>query len=195
MAILNASKICSKCGIKKTLDNFSFENKELNIYRANCKNCKNVASKKAYEDTRSDIESIARRIVNKCKEREKYRVSKFVQRRDNLFVMPEIELTDAEFDIDYLWVLQQRELQKNKCFYTGVEMVWSTGLIDEMKRIHPFAVTAERLDSSRPYVRDNCVLACWWANCAKGAGTFEEMLFFCSSLLYKHINDNIIDKL
>ncbi len=180
-------KICSQCGLKKSLEEFAFENKELNQRRANCKDCKNAASKKTYEETRDDPESVARRIVKKCKEREKYRLAKFIQRRDNLSELPDVELTDKDFNIDYLWVLQQRDAQNNRCYYTGLEMVWSTGLIDDIKRMNPYAVTVERLDSTRPYVQDNCVLACWRANCMKGDGTYDEMILFATSILNKHV--------
>ena len=57
------------------------------------------------------------------KEREKYRLAKFVQRRDGYAYLPEVELTANEFDIDYSWVLAQRDKQGNRCFYTGREMV------------------------------------------------------------------------
>lgn len=183
------AKMCSQCGLTKSLEDFSFENKELNQRRANCKDCKNEASKKAYEDSRNDPESVSRRIVKKCKEREKYRLSKFVQRRDGLDYPPEVELTEKEFDIDYIWVLNQRDLQNNRCYYTGMEMIWSTGLIDDIKRINPFAVTVERLNSTRPYVKDNCVLACWKSNCMKNDGPYDEMILFCSAVLYKHISE------
>ena len=192
MIVLNPesnTKVCSQCGKEKILDEFPFENKELNVRRANCKDCKNEASKRAYEETRNDPESVARRIIKKCKEREKYRLAKFVQHRDGLDYVPEVELTENDFDLDYTWVLAQRDLQGNKCYYTGREMVWSTGLIDEIKRMNPFAVTVERLDSTRPYVKDNCVLACWRSNCMKGDGTYEELILFCSAILHKHINE------
>jgi len=180
-------KACSQCGLIKSLEEFPFENKELNQRRANCKDCKNAASKKAYEETRDDPESVARRIIKKCKEREKYRLAKFVQRMDKLEFMPEVELSETDFNLDYQWVLQQRDIQNNKCYYTGLEMLWSTGLIDDIKRMNPYAVTVERLDSTRPYVKDNCVLACWRANCMKGDGTYDEMIMFASSILHKHI--------
>lgn len=180
-------KMCSQCLKDKSEDDFPFENKELNQRRANCKDCKNAASKKAYEDTRDDPESVARRIIKKCKEREKYRLAKFVQRRDRLEFLPDVELSENDFNLDYQWVLEQRELQNNKCHYTGLDMVWSTGLIEEVKRMNPFAATVERLDSSRPYVKDNCVLACWRSNCFKGDGTYEEMIVFATSVLNKHI--------
>src|SRR6478736_7298279 len=102
MIILDSDfKVCSQCGIRKAVNEYSFENKELNQRRANCKDCKNAASKKAYEETRDDPESVARRIIKKCKEREKYRLAKFIQRSNGLDYLPEVELTENEFDLDY----------------------------------------------------------------------------------------------
>jgi len=186
-------KICSQCDKEKCLDDFPFENKELDIRRANCKDCKNEASKKAYEDTRDDPESVARRIIKKCKEREKFRLAKFVQRRDNLDYLPEVELTKNEFSIDYIWVLNQRDLQKNKCVYTGREMVWSTGLIDDIRRMNPDAITVERIDSSGSYVKENCILVTWRANCFKGDGLLEEMYEYAFDIIGKLLQDKSLD--
>lgn len=191
MIILDPNlKICSQCGMEKWLGDFPFENKELNIRRANCKDCKNTASKKTYEETRDDPESVARRIIKNCKERERERLAKFVQRRDGLDYTPRVELSDNEFNIDYLWVLNQRDLQNNKCAYTGREMVWSTGLIGETRRMNPDAVTVERKDSAGSYVKENCMLVTWRANCFKGDGLLQEMYEYA----YDIINKLLIDK-
>lgn len=191
--MLEEYKICSQCGIEKIIDDFPVDNKAPTGRRANCRDCKNAASKKTYEETRDDAESVARRIIKKCKEREKERLVKFIKRRDCLDYFPEVELTESHFDIDYSWVLAQRDLQNNKCYYTDIDMVWSTGLIDTIKRMNPSAVTVERLDSNRPYVKDNCVLACWWANCSKGAGTIEELINFSFDVIKKYTNKKQID--
>ncbi len=183
-------KKCSQCGRKKDLDAFPFENKELDQRRANCKKCKNTASKKAYEFTRDDPPSVARRIIKKCKEREKERLAKFIKRRNILDYLPDVELSDKEFDLDYQWVLAQRDRQHNKCFYTNRDMIWSTGLIDGNRRMNPAAVTVERLDSSRPYVKENCVLVTWRANCFKGDGLLEEMHEYAFDIIIKYLLEN-----
>lgn len=188
-------KVCSQCGLEKVLELFPFDNKELNIRRANCKECKNAASKRSYEDSRDDPESVARRIIRKCKEREKFRLAKFVKRRDGLDKLPEVELAKEQFDLDIEWVLQQRELQKNQCFYTGLSMVWSTGLIDENKRINPQAVTIERINSLGNYTKNNCVLSCWWANCAKSCGPIDELVDLSFEVVKKYMIDNKIESL
>lgn len=183
-------KKCSQCGKKKQVEAFPFENKKLNQRRASCKKCKNTAAKRVYEVTRDDPPSVAKRIVKKCREREKERLSKFIKRRDNLDYLPNVELTDKDFDLDYQWVLAQRDKQHNRCYYTNREMVWSTGLIDGNRRMNPAAVTVERLDSNRPYVKDNCVLVTWRANCFKGDGLLEEMYEYAFDIMYKYLSEN-----
>lgn len=186
-------KICLKCKFLKSYNEFSFHNKKLNIRRATCKLCRNIASKKIYENTRNDIKSVARRILKKCREREKERLSKFIKRRDNLNYFPEVELNQEQFDIDIEWMLEQRIKQDNKCWYTGITMMWSTGLIDEVKRMNPRVVTIERLDSFKFYTKDNCVLSSWWANCAKGPGTLEELINFSFETIKKYIISNNLE--
>jgi hypothetical protein len=175
-------KVCSQCCLEKPIEDFSFDNKGLNQRRANCKECKNAASKRAYEGSRDDPESVARRIIRKCKEREKFRLAKFVKRRDKLDSLPDVELAKEQFDLDVEWVLEQKELQQNQCFYTGLAMVWSTGLIDENKRINPQAITIERINNNIGYVKNNCILVCWRANCFRGDGTIMEMLDFAREI-------------
>lgn len=176
-------KICSKCDEEKVLDDFYFDDRGTHNRRAECKKCQSTQKKQAYEDSRDEPISVARRILKGCKQREKERLAKFVKRVQNLDYLPEVELTDEQFDLDVDWVLEQRDKQKNKCYYTGLEMIWSTGLIDKIKRIDPLAVTIERLNSSKGYVKENCVLTCWRANCFKGDGTIEEMLRFAACIM------------
>lgn len=173
------SKKCSRCGKKKPLNRFEFR---AGTYRSTCRDCRNAAKRQVYDEKRDDPTSIARRILKGCKEREKGRLAKLLKRLNGLSELPNVELTKEQFDLDVEWVLKQRDLQSNRCYYTGIDMIWSTGLI-ENRRIDPSAVTVERLDSAKGYVKENCVLACWWSNCAKASGTVEEMIHFSACIV------------
>lgn len=188
-------KICSQCLLKRSLLDFHIDNRIKAKRRARCKTCESINKKDAYEESRDDPMSVAKRIIKKCKEREKYRLAKFIKRRDSLLELPDVELTEEQFDIDVDWVLSQRDRQENKCFYTGIDMAWSTGLIDVNKRIRPQAVTIERVDSFGNYVKANCVLACWWANCAKNSGPINELIEYSFEIVKKYVNDNNIPSL
>ena len=50
-------------------------------------------------------------------------------------------------------------------FYCGVDMVYGSGVNRFTNRD---AVTLERVDSNLAHVADNCILACWSCNRAKG---------------------------
>lgn len=60
------TKVCNKCGISKTLDNFEFR-KDKNSYRNTCKQCRNEAKKQRYNDNKD--------LINE-RRREKYNLNK-----------------------------------------------------------------------------------------------------------------------
>lgn len=73
------------------------------------------------------------------------------------------------FDLDREWIVDICKRQDGKCFYTGWEMA-----ITEGARM----VSVDRIDSSKGYTKDNCVLACVAANVAKndmGLAEFAEL--------------------
>ena len=187
-------KVCSQCEIEKPLSEFEFKNKITGTRRANCRQCKNESKRKAYEDSRTHPESVARRILKKCKEREKERLARYIRRRDELEILPDVELTPELFNIDLNWIFEQRDKQNNKCWYSGKEMIWSTGYIEDLKRMNPLAITIERLDSNKGYVKENCVLCCWMPNRSKGDGTIEELIDFSLAIVNKNIN-KVVGKL
>ncbi len=184
-------KRCTKCHLKKSILEFPIDKRSIDKRRASCKKCKNAISKQSYEDTRDEPTSVSRRILKKCKEREKFRLAKFIKHRDDLEYLPDVQLTEDQFNLDVEWMLKQRDSQNNKCYYTDLDMIWSTGLIDENKRINPRAVTIERIDSLGNYVKSNCVLSCWWANCAKNSGPINELVEFSLEVVKKYVNNNI----
>jgi hypothetical protein len=183
-------KICSKCSAEKPITEFNLKDTANGKFRRDCKICQRSQKRKQYNATREDPISVAKRIIKKCKHREKERLAKFIKRKKKLDHLPGVTLTKRQFNLDVKWLMQQRDKQENKCYYIGKDMIWSTGLIDKGKRINPLAVTIDRIDSNRGYVKNNCVLCCWWANCAKSVGTYEEMFLFSLELIKKYVADN-----
>ncbi len=182
-------KICSKCKIKTHIDNFHVDNRRPDHRRASCKRCAISLKKNRYDQTRDNVVVIARGILNKSKGRAKKRYAKQLKRQDKLKVISNIKITPEIFDLDLEWIFTQRDKQNNKCFYTDIDMIWSIGYIDGARRINPFAISIERIDSAKGYTKDNCVLCSWWANCSKGAGTIEELIYFSSCVVKKYINE------
>lgn len=71
------TKVCSRCGIEKTLDDFYFKNKKLNIYYPECKDCRKLYLANNKEKLRE--QSKQRRIKNadKIKEQKKIYYEKY----------------------------------------------------------------------------------------------------------------------
>jgi hypothetical protein len=189
------TKICSKCNIEKSLNAFHQDKSKSGGRRASCSDCNCLLKKIKYENTRDNIVNVARGILAKSKERAKKRFVKQQIRKNIVINESDLEgITEKLFNLDLEWIFKQRELQNNKCHYTNIEMLWSIGYIDNVKRVSPFAVSIERIDSSKGYTKNNCVLSCWWANCSKGAGTIGELIYFSSCVVNKHVADSILDK-
>lgn len=67
-----------------------------------------------------------------------------------------------DLDIDATFVREIWEKQNGLCYWSGLEMKPSTTPHD------PFQPSLERIDCSRGYTKDNCVLSCRAMNTARG---------------------------
>jgi hypothetical protein len=72
-------------------------------------------------------------------------------------------------------LIDQWNAQNGKCAYTGWEMSLDTG--------SKLIASLERRDSSRGYSRDNIVLVCWLANCAKNTLTLDQFIQLCGAVV------------
>lgn len=66
------------------------------------------------------------------------------------------------------WVLEQYSSQKQRCYWTGMEMFPTD------KPHAPRKPSLDRLDATRGYDPDNVVLTTWFANRARGSLTVQE---------------------
>lgn len=83
---------------------------------------------------------------------------------------------EVEFDLD--WLEEQWHRQEGKCHYTGWNMQLSGPLA-----LKP---TLERIDSSKPYLKDNVVLVCRQANWAKNNYTLQEFIDMCMAVASRY---------
>lgn len=79
-------------------------------------------------------------------------------------------------DIDISFLLNLWNKQEGLCFYTKVPMV-ATNIVGRGR--DPNALSVDRIDSSKPYIKSNIVLCSWWANSAKGELTPAEFQSRC----------------
>lgn len=157
-------KVCSVCKEEKT-------NKDFWPKQSQCISC-----------FKHSLISISKTIVQKAKSRLKQKKRK---RLIKLGKSSKVVLSSREFNIDYNWVLKQKEIQNNKCFYSGKEMKWELGYIlqNGIARLNPYVVSIDRIDPSKGYIKSNCVLVCWKSNCFKSDGSIEEMLEFANAVV------------
>jgi hypothetical protein len=81
-----------------------------------------------------------------------------------------------ESDITRDWIQQQFDKQDGKCFYTGIKMI-----ITKENR-YLFKPSMERIDCSKPYNRENCVLVCLGTNLGRNDIELSEYLKFIETL-------------
>lgn len=80
-------------------------------------------------------------------------------------------------DLYRLWVKQ-----KGKCSITGLDMVFGTEYFRNEDTKYR-TMSLDRIDSSKPYDRDNIQLVCLWVNIAKQTFTLEQLKDWCTKVL------------
>ncbi len=79
-----------------------------------------------------------------------------------------------ECNLTYDYLILLLEKQKNKCYYTGIEL--------EFKRHSGDCFSIDRIDSNKGYTEDNIVLCTWDANRMKQNMTTERFLYMCEKI-------------
>jgi hypothetical protein len=77
---------------------------------------------------------------------------------------------NAEITIDVDWLINQIELQKNKCILTNKSFI--------IEHSSPWCPSIDRIDSSKGYTKENCRIVAWCVNNALnvwGDDVFYEM--------------------
>jgi hypothetical protein len=93
-----------------------------------------------------------------------------------------------EFDLDKTWIREQLEAQSWKCKLTGIDLNYSReGIATGFRSL--YSVSADRINSSKGYTKDNVRFVCNWINVALQNGTddaFEELAIrFLENRKYK----------
>ncbi len=124
------------------------------LYRQMCVHCRKNAYQRRMNKARASIETYAAVLVKRARERAKKRG------------FDRVSLT-----VD--WVVDQWNLQEGRCFYAGQPMEMSSG---------PRLVTVERMDVSRGYEPENCVLACLCVNMMRGSIPPGQFTWWCGEV-------------
>ena len=176
------TKKCTLCLKIFDIDAFKKGKKIINT----CKTCKNKSARSKYDLNKSNPASIARNIVKRAKQRLKEKKAKIILETTGMVIASSnLDLSADDFDITPEWCLEQRDKQLNRCTYSGLEMIWAIGYMADglSLRLNPYVVSIDRVDSTKGYTKDNCVLVCWKVNAFKSDGNAQELLEFSMAIV------------
>lgn len=153
-------KICAKCGIKTSVNNFFKHSATQDGWHSWCKSCCKKGNQKSKQKKYSSFEGRVSIFISSCK--------KSAEKRGHTF-----ELTKEDF-------IEMWELQGGRCAYTFFEMTTQPN--------NPYSVSVERINNLIGYTKDNTVLVCNAINRMKS--DFDPVLFYemCRGVV-EHLGD------
>ena len=146
-------KCCKKW--KNKTDNFKM--KSDGRFCLSCNDCEKAKRQLKYDSYTE--EDYINSIVKQAKKRHNRRI-----KNGRIF--------KSDFNITTKDIYDLLKKQKNKCVYTGVNMIWKTNS-------GPLKGSLDRIDSDDTYCKNNIQLVCFWANQAKNNSTHEDFIKFC----------------
>lgn len=153
-------KICAKCGVKTSTNNFFKHSQTQDGWHSWCKSCCKEGNKKSREKKYSSFEGRVTTFLRTCKHS--------ALKRNN------------EFSLTRKMLLDMWEKQDGICVYTGIEMTTQPNF--------PYSVSVERINSNVGYTKENTVLVCNAIN--KMKTDLDPVLFFeMCSVVTKFLGD------
>lgn len=158
--VTKVSRICTGCGKRKLLSNFSPHKKNPSKvwhYMARCKPCN-----KEYD-----------REFRKRSPKNGFNLVVGKLRRGH-------RRAQHGFNIDADFLLELWHKQEGKCALTGLPMTYSQGL-------NPFSVSVDRIVPKKGYYKKNVRLICFAVNSLRGAGSDEAMYTIAEALVARRV--------
>jgi hypothetical protein len=147
------SKLCARCVLPKTLNQFDPQKSTSDGRAAYCRPCRRAWKKE------NSAKSPERRLAVALATAKTSAKHKGIS---NILTLGDLVL---------LW-----NIQEGRCYYTGIPMLY-----DGSGR--PECVSIDRVDSARGYTHDNIVLCCAHVNEMKNSLSVPEMLQWCALVL------------
>lgn len=159
---------CSSCKEYKDENDFygskSAPNRNYREY--SCKECHYKRKKSAKLKKGEDLNSYIKGIINKTKSRAKEK--------------------SLEYNLNEVYLLDKFKEQDGKCALTNITMTYFLG---GKGKIHT-NISADRIDSSKGYIKGNIQLVCHIINIMKTDLTMEELINY-SSLIIKTFKNKV----
>lgn len=154
--LLATSRICTKCGKRKLLSNFSPRKKNPQVvwdFMSQCRPCNKIYDREFRKRSPKNGFNLLVGKLRRGHSRAKH-----------------------GFDIDACFLLALWYEQEGKCALTGLQMTFSQAL-------NPLSVSVDRIVPKRGYRKGNVRLICFAVNSLKGAGTDEDMYTVAEALI------------
>ena len=162
---------CIKCGIEKNIKDFY--NSKTKYYKV----CKKCYSKKKHPEVKCPIcnkthhrgsDNRRSKICKECYPKYRYAVNLL---HSSLF---RAKRYNIEHDLTIEWIMERL----TTCPKTGIEFSFSHNGNNYSNR-SPYTPSIDKVDPTKGYTKDNCVIVCWWYNVSKQRFTDEEVLELC----------------
>lgn len=176
-------KSCKKCSVAIKRNKYISEDKFLNgkIKATKCKKCK-VNLNENNRAVNGKIWSICRKCHSKrtklarstpeakLKEREYNLRAREIRWNHYLFKLVKRRYPQTDLSPEYIKELWDK--QNGLCFWFKVPMTITS------KRKFPSKPSVDRIDNSKPYTKDNCVLCCYSANIGRNENNVDDWTQF-----------------
>jgi hypothetical protein len=88
---------------------------------------------------------------------------------------------EPDFDTD--WIYQK--IKKGYCEVTGIKFDLDTEVRSSVHAKNPWVPSIDRIDSSKPYLKDNVQLVVFMYNMCKSEFSHEDVIKFCNAIKEK----------
>jgi len=186
---------CKKCTPKLKLENYNKQNKFKNGIKksTNCKDCNCILTEqnipknarvynKCYSCYLQNIKKRRSKPENKIKTKE-YSII-FREKNWHKVLFTRLKRRTKDTDITAEFILELWEKQNGLCYWFNIPMTITS------KKKFPSKPSVDRLDNSKPYSKDNCVLCCYSANIGRNENNTEDWLDFINTIRKSIINES-----
>ena len=90
-----------------------------------------------------------------------------------------------EPDFDSLWIYEK--IEKGYCEVTGIPFNLTTQVSDSLHAKNPWVPSIDRIDSSKPYIKDNVQIVVFMYNVCKAEFAHKDVVAFCKSVMQKEL--------
>lgn len=118
-------------------------------------------------------------------------VSEKVRHIKYYFYITKLNCEEGQLQVTLEDLIEQYDKQLGLCPYTGWKLDMRT-VKDKFKKLTPNRASLDRIDSSKPYSKDNIEFVSCIAQYTKNSFTKKEVLDFCLAVDSYHSQDNIL---